>query len=169
MINPEFTIQVDDRRLTLHLEALPRALKIALRQRIEALAATLLAQVRAAEPVRTGRLRAATHSFLTERETSIRGGVIIAARTAGEAHNVAAAALEYGVHRSVNVRAHAARLTHLFGHAATRQTVMIRAHPRRVDIAERRFLRGPAAAIRGHAIAELQAAITEAIEKTQRS
>lgn len=168
MIAPEFTIEVNDQRLTLHLAALPTALKTALRGRIAALSQTLLAQVRAAEPHRTGRLRSQTHAFIRERANSIRGGVTIDGTNAAP-HNVAAAALEYGVHRTVRVRTHRARLTQVFGHAVAPQVVSITAHPRRVNLAERRFLRGPAGAIRQRAIADIQQAVTEAIATSERS
>jgi hypothetical protein len=168
MITPRFTITTSDRRLTVSLDALPDALRASLRGKLAALTATLLAQVHAAEPARTGRLRSLTHGFLSERPNSIRGGVTIDG-AAGSAHNIAAAALEYGVKRPFVVRAHQARITQVFGHAQAPQTVLIRAHGRRVNIAARRFLRGPAAAIRPRAIAEIQAAIDDAVTRTNRS
>ena len=166
MIAPQFTITVTDNNLTLHLDSLPKHLRVRLRGRITVLIQRLLANVKAAEPVRTGRLRSLTSASISETDTAIRGQVRIAGNRA-DGHNVAAAALEYGQHRMYMVRAHTARLTHVFGHPITPESVMVKAHARRPHIAARRFLRGPAEALRPVAIAELQTAINEAIADTQ--
>jgi hypothetical protein len=167
MIAPEFTITANDRRMTLHFEELPNSLRNHLRARIVGLSANLLAQVHAAEPRRTGKLRSLTHAFLTERKNSIRGGVTIDG-TSENPHNIAAAALEYGVHRTVSVKAHTARLSEVFGRSITPETVAIRTHARRVNLAARRFLRGPASALLPRARAELEAAVAEAFAETFR-
>jgi hypothetical protein len=174
VIAPQFTITLGgkgdpkgQRELTLSLDSLPKHLRVRLRSRITVLTQRLLANVKAAEPVHTGRLRSLTHAWITETDTAIRGGVSIAPREG--AHNVAAAALEYGQHRMYSVRAHTARLMQVFGHPITPESVMIKAHARRPHIAARRFLRGPAAALRPIVIAELQAAVNEAVADTNRS
>jgi len=132
------TVQVNDRALIAHLEKLPDRLRQALRPRITELTNTLLAQVHAAEPVRTGQLVSLTRAFVDERDDYIRGRVRVLAKP-GEAHNIAAAALEYGVNK------------------------VARGHLRPTHIAARRFLRGPAAGIRERALAEIKAAIAEAL------
>jgi len=167
MIAPEFSITANDRRLALHFAELPDALAKRLRARITSLSARLLVMVHAAEPQRTGRLRSLTKAFMRETPTSIRGGVHIEGDRVG-GHNIAAAALEYGQHRVVNVRAHSARLTRVFGHPITPETIAIRAHRRRPNIAAKRFLRDPAAQIRPIALAEMQAAVSEAVADIQK-
>jgi hypothetical protein len=164
MISPNFTVDVDDRRLVLHLDVLPKALKIALRQRITPLIQQLLAQVHAAEPRRTGILVRQTRGYVNERPDFIGGRIVILSRTAEalEPYNIAAAALEYGVHGSGRGRKYRVRKRKAFN-------PLLATHPGPVRIPAHRFLRGPAAAILPRARAEIEAAITEAIEKTQRS
>jgi hypothetical protein len=163
MIIPNFTVEVDDRRLILHLDALPKVLRTALRQRITSLIQQLLAQVRAAEPRRTGILVRQTRGYVNERKDFIGGRVVILSRSADalEPHNVAAAALEYGVHGSGRGPR--------FRRSRSKGANPLAARPGPVRIPAYRFLRGPAAAILPRARAEIEAAITEAIEKTQRS
>jgi hypothetical protein len=168
MSEPLFTLTFNDHNVTLRLDKLPRQIQDKMVARIAALTRTLLAQVHAAEPRRSGRLHSLTRAFIDQKPGWVRGRVRILS-DAGRAGNVAAAALEYGVHRTVLVRRHGARLTHLFGHSMPVQIVQIRAHTRRVDIAQRRFLRGPAAIIRQQAHAELSAALSEALAQNQRS
>jgi hypothetical protein len=168
MIVPEFIVTASTQRLTLRFEELPRALRNAIRPRIVALSATLLGLVHAAEPRRTGKLRSMTHAFLRERKNSIRGGVTIDG-TDQDPNKVAAGALEYGVHRTVSVKGHSARLTEVFGRTVTPETVLIRTHARRANLTARRFLRGPASALLPRARAELETAIAEAIAKSFRS
>jgi hypothetical protein len=166
VIAPKFTITATDNNLTLHLDSLPKHLRVRLRSRLTVLIQRLLANVKAAEPVRTGRLRSLTSASISETDTAIRGQVRIAGDRA-DGHNVAAAALEYGQNRTVAVRAHPERLTHVFGHPITPESVMVKAHARHPHIAARRFLRGPAQALRPVAIAELQAAVEEALADNQ--
>jgi hypothetical protein len=164
MINPHFTVTVDDRHLMLHLDTLPKALKSAVRGRITSLMQQLLALVHAAEPRRTGILVRQTRGYVNERPDFIGGRVVILSRTADalEPHNVAAAALEYGVHGSGRGRKYRVRKSKVFN-------PLLATHPGPVRIPAHRFLRGPAATILPRARAEIEAAITEAIEQTQRS
>jgi hypothetical protein len=155
MITPVYTVTVDDRNLMLHLEQLPMALRTKLRPTIVALTAELLARVRASEPRRTGQLQNLTRSFIDEREDSIRGRVRVLS-PAGRGHNVAAAALEYGAHRAVSVR------------ASRREGIAVRAYQRHANIAARRFLRGPAEAMREKALTEIRAAVDEAVQSVNR-
>lgn len=155
MITPQFTITVDDRRITLHLEKLSARLKTNLRTAITDLTETLLIRVRAAEPSRTGQLRLQTRAFLDEGETFIRGRVRVLG-TAGQPHNIAAAALEYGAHRTVSVRPY------------LRESVLVRAYQRQADITARKFLRGPAEAMRERALAELQKAVDKSVDEAAR-
>jgi hypothetical protein len=151
MITPQFTLTLNDHNVRLRLEALPEVLRRELRPVITNITHSLLAQVKAREPVRTGYLRSRTHAFVDERPTFIRGRVRII--PTGRAQRTAAAfgALEYGAHSRFTVQAH------------TRGGAHVSAYLRRVNISARRFLRGPAATMRARVIAELQAAIARAI------
>lgn len=168
MITPQFTFAVDDRRLSVHLDELPRQLQRQLRFRIQALTQSLLTGVIAAEPARTGYLRSQTRAYVDERPNWIRGRVRI--RPTGRAQWIGAyfGALEYGVHSAFTVKAHRARLTHMFGRAVSPRSVAIPAHLRRVDITERRFLRRPGAVVLARARTEIQEAINTAVAETQR-
>lgn len=166
MIAPEFSIEFNDQRLIARFDTLTADIKTKLRGRINTLTRRLHGMVQAAEPRRTGRLHELTRAVITEGENYIRGRVVIRGDRRG-AHNVAAAALEYGAHRVSRVREHTARRTRVFGRPVGSITVRIRAHRRRPNIAARRFLRGPAAAIRPLALAEIKAALGDAIEANQ--
>ena len=95
MIQPQ--ISINDTRLRVRLDDLPKELQDRLEQTIRGLTNELLRKVEAKEPVRTGRLRRLTHAYVdrNEKKNFIRGRVRVL-RT-GE-HNTAAAAgaLEYG-------------------------------------------------------------------------
>jgi hypothetical protein len=156
MITPTYTIEVDDRRLMLHLDQLPMALRTKLRPTIVALTAELLARVRSMEPRRTGQLQNLTRSYVDEHEDSIRGRVRVLAPS-GQAFNIAAAALEYGARRGTSVKAY------------QRQGVAVRAYERRASIiVARRFLRGPAEAMRERALTEIRAVVDEAVQSVNR-
>ena len=90
------SIESNANRLALHFEQLPDALKRQLEITITKYTHQLLSRVRAAEPVRTGRLRAATREFVDVRKDFVRGRVRIL--PTGRAQSIAAAfgALEYG-------------------------------------------------------------------------
>jgi hypothetical protein len=142
----------DERKLFLHLDELPSKLRTNLRPVITHLTNELLRAIHAREPIRTGRLRAETQAFVDEHEDRIIGRVRVIGPTGRRSgSHEAAAALEYGAHRSFMVREH---VTH-----RDRSLVMIREYRRRADITARRFMRDPAAAIRPRALAELKQAI----------
>jgi hypothetical protein len=153
MISPRFTITASDNTVRLHLEQLPERLRQELRPVISNITRSLLAQVLAREPVRTGYMRSRTHAFVDERPNFIRGRVRII--PTGRAQRTAAAfgALEYGARRT-NVSAHMRRGHHISAYAFRRPNV----------IAAMRFLRGPAAAMRPHILAELKAAVARAVQ-----
>ena len=151
----DFNVKVDDRNITLMLDNLPKQLQANLAARIDALTADLLAKVRAAEPHRTGQLRLLTQRFLDVRENFVRGRVRVLG-PGGRGHNVAAAALEYGAHSSFPVKAY------------RREGVAVAGYRRRANIAERRFLRGPAEGMRAKVLAELRKAIADTIAEANK-
>jgi len=153
------TVESNLNRLSLHFDRMPAQLQRKLKVAIGRATHELLARVKAAEPVRTGRLRAATHAFVDEREDFVRGRVRVLAT--GRANPLAArfGALEYGApgkRRSgpVTVRAY------------SRGGQPVGSYERRRPrIRARRFLRGPMAAMRPAIKAELEAAIGQAINE----
>jgi hypothetical protein len=156
------TFQIDDRQVAAHLDRIPGKLRTGLKESITRLTDQLLARVKAAEPYRTGKLRQETQAFVDEHEDKITGKVRILG--AGREHNVAAAALEYGAHRIVNVRAHREHLSHVFDRATDSKFVAVKAYSRRANIQAKRFLRDPAQAMRPQIQAELQRVISEALK-----
>jgi hypothetical protein len=161
-----FQIDVDDRAVKLRLEELPSRLRSRLRPVIARLTEQLLGQVRAAEPVRTGKLRAATQAFVDDKENFVRGRVrVLAVPGRGGSHNIAAAALEYGAHRLVHVKQHETHIDTIFGRASARQLAIVDAYTRRANITAERFLRGPAATLRPAAIAALERAVNDAVDE----
>lgn len=161
----QFTVEVDDRGIREHLDRLPMEVRAKLLPTIRSLTERLLVAVRDAEPMKTGRLRAATRSHVDEGETYIRGHVSIGPRAGTSGHNVAAAALEYGVHSSFTVRSHDMRMSKIFGRAALGgELVMVNAYTRRVSISARRFLRDPFERLRPIAEAEIKRVLSEKLE-----
>lgn len=159
----EWTIDViDTGRITLRLDSFPKAVQQRLKQTIGQLTQRLLVSVEAAQPVRTGALRAATHAFVDEGLRNgapwVRGRV----RVLGGRNNLGArfGALEYGGpgmrRRGQPVRVRA------YSRSGSRVGPYTRRQP---TIRAMRFLRGPATAQRAAAVAALQAALNDATRK----
>jgi len=153
----------DNGRVLLRLDQFPKAVRRRLHATITRLTHELLAKVEAAEPVRTGTLRQQTHAYVDEGIS--RGGQWIRGRVRVLRHEVSgvnygkvAGALEYGApgRRGTGKVAVA-------GH--TRGRAMVRGYERRrPTIRAMRFLRGPALAQRARALAQLEAALGDAIK-----
>jgi hypothetical protein len=163
----EFRIDVvNEGRLQLRLDALPRIVQQRVKQAIAAQIHELLPRVQAAEPIRTGTLRRATRAFVDEGihrgAPWVRGRV----RVLGGAGNLGArfGALEYGGPgarrrgEKVEVKAY------------SRGGRRIASYKRRQPtIRAMRFLRGPASGMRARAIAALEAALQAAIADFNKS
>jgi hypothetical protein len=153
------TVDSNVNKLILHFEEMPDKIKRELEVKITQLTQQLLTQVKAAEPVRTGRLRAATRRFVDVRQDFVRGRVRIL--PTGKASRLGAAfgALEYGgpgKRRQGPVAVSGYR----------RSTGSVTAYKRRrPHIRARRFLRGPAAAMRPRALLELEAIVGKTIRE----
>jgi hypothetical protein len=159
----EFSIELSgERRAGLLFEQFPERARAALKERMTAIADQLYARVIAAEPQRTGKLRSQTARFVDDRPEFVRARVRVVVPKGDKAAGGKAAALEYGAHASVKVKSHSAQLNHLWALFVAPREVMVAAHERRVNIAERRFLRGSIGSLRGQVIAELRAALDEA-------
>lgn len=153
---------IDTGRITLRLDSFPKAVQRRLKQTIGELTQRLLISVQAAQPVRTGTLRKATHAFVDEGIKAgapwVRGRV----RVLGGKDNLGArfGALEYGgpgrrgPGKRVEIKAY------------SRSGSRVKSYRRRPPtMREMRFLRGPATAQRAAAVAALQAALNEATRK----
>jgi hypothetical protein len=152
------TIDSNLNKLVLHFDQMQDDLKRQLEVAITRLTMQLLSRVKGAEPVRTGRLRAATRSFVDVRQDFVRGRVRVL--PTGKAQSVGAAfgALEYGApgkRRSGPVRVR----------GYSRSSGAVAAYQRRrPHITARRFLRGPAAALLPRARAELEAIVGKTLQ-----
>lgn len=150
-----------DRQEVLRFDTFPELARKKLEAKIADLTARLFAAVTGAEPSRTGVLRGATVETIREGENFVTGRVSVR----GDFGK--AAALEYGAHRPTTVKAHEMRLTHVFGRAMAPEIVMVPSHARTPNIAEHRFLRGPLDAMRGEIVAELEAAVADAVAESE--
>ena len=140
-----------ERDIALRLEQMPQVVHQRLLSRIGALTARLYAAVEEREPRRTGKLTGETVEVIDETPDLVRGRVRVAARDRNEWGK--AAALEYGAHGSVTVRAYQRQ-----GHTprGTPAQQMVEAYQRRVNIPERRYERGALEGMRGEIKADLE-------------
>lgn len=152
---PRYTIEVTDKGVRTHLLKLPPALRSKLTPVISDLTHDMLDRARAAEPSRTGQLRAHTRSFVDVTEEIIRGRVRVLGSAAGPA--IAAAAIEYGAHRRFPVREY------------QRRGIIVRAYERTANIAAQRFLRSTAESIADKALEKIEGAIDKAVEEVNAS
>lgn len=161
----EFGVQIEGaRRAVLRFEQFPAKAHDRLLATLESLKDRLVAAVRAEEPKHTGRLEEETGGRVYDHGSRIAAVVGVRAYTKSDA--LKAAALEYGSHKALTVRAHQARLSHLFSRAIAPITVTVSDHSRTPDIAPHRFLRGPLEAMRADAQAEMEAAVAAAAEES---
>ena len=147
-------LDLNDVRLRVRLESMPKQLQKRLTQTIGRLTNELVHKVEAREPVRTGRLRSLTQAYVDTNQIKmfVRGRVRVL-RT--RQHNTAAAAgaLEYGsTGKKFAVKGYMRRGSH------------VRGYQRVGGITEMRFLRGPAAAMLPKARAELRRVLQEELK-----
>jgi hypothetical protein len=151
---PQFSIETDATKLLAHFEQFPPRLRENLRKTITVLTTELLTRVRAAEPVRTGLLRASTRMYVDSTEEYVRGRVRILATGRTSRLGAAFGALEYGAHRRFDVRAYA------------RRGIAVRAYERTANIQARRFLRGSLAAMSEQALTAINETVDKSIAQT---
>lgn len=150
----------EDRRVTLRFEKFPGFAHDRLLAALQRIEQRLHAAVLAETPVRTGALKAQIGSHTYDHGARIAAVVGVRDKTARGAKK--ATALEYGAKKPMIVKAHEAKLSHVYGRLISPIMVTIPAHQRTPNITARRFLRGPVQAIRSSALAELQAAMEQA-------
>jgi hypothetical protein len=153
----------DERRLIARLEAFPDELQQRLAGPIERLTQMMLARAQAAEPSRTGLLRADTQSSIRRGRNFIRGQVHVAG-DGGAAHNIRAAALEYGAHGAARVAAHEMLLGHLWSEEMSPREVLVEEYTRQVNVSAIHFLHDAVAGMQD----QLRAEVEEAIRETSR-
>lgn len=156
-------IEIDgDRLVALRFEQFPERARAKIAARLQTITQQLLSRVQGAEPSRTGRLRGETQASVDERNERISGRVRVNTSGGGEAEHGKAAALEYGAHGTAHVSAHAMQLSHVYNQLVQPHEVLVAAYDRRVNIAERRYLRGPLDEMRSQIVEELRQALAEA-------
>jgi hypothetical protein len=124
------------------------------------LEAAVLAQEPAA-PKGTGELKRLTGGRVYDHGSRIAAVVGVRAETQHQA--VKAAALEYGSHSTIAVKAHQMKLGHLWSRAMAPREVDVRTHFRTANLPALRFLRDPVAALQAEAAARLRAALDDAV------
>lgn len=165
MSGTQFGIELaDDRRAVLRFDSFPRAAHDRLLAALERIEKRLEMAVLAQVPSITGKLKATVGGRVYDHDTRIAAVVGVRAPNANAARK--AAAVEYGSHNPVTVRAHAAKLAHIWSRAISPITVHVPEHRRVPNIDPRRFLRGPIQTIRAEALAELRAAVGTAAAET---
>jgi hypothetical protein len=159
----EFGLEITgDRTATLRFEQFPQQAHDRLLTALQAIEARLEAAVLAQAPDKTGALRSLIGGRVYDHDTRI--AAVVGVRTTAAAQARKASALEYGSHAPIAVRAHTAKLAHFWSRMVNPIMVDVRAHGRTPNIVAKKFLRGPIEAIRGQALAELQAALDAAVE-----
>jgi len=153
-----------ERNAIVRFDQFPEAARRRLTVTMEALERRLEAAVRAAEPDATGALRSQTGGQVYQHDMRIAAVVGVRAPDAQAARK--AAALEWGAHRQLAVRAHTMLLAHFWNRAVNPVQVSVPTHGRTPNITEQRFLRDSIDALRGDALAQIQAAVDSAIAET---
>lgn len=156
----DFDINVTgDRRIDARFAALPDTVRARLREAMGSIIGELDARVTGSEPVRTGKLRGETRSFVDETKDLIRGRVRIVTKGAGAAEGGKAAALEYGAHGLSPVKAHGRTVSNIFGRMVAPTLIMVDAYSRQLNLPAHNFLRGPLAEMKGDIMERLRAAV----------
>jgi hypothetical protein len=163
----DFAIELtDERRAVLRFETFPAFAHDRLLAALQNIEARLEAAVIADEPQQKGKLRSLTGGRVYDHGNRIAAVVGVRATDQNEARK--AAALEYGSHQALMVRAHAAKLAHLWGRAISPMMVQVSAHSRTPNIEAHRFLREPIGRMRAEFLAELRAAVEAAAQEANR-
>lgn len=154
-----------DRQAGLRFDEFPDDLRDGLRAEIDSLSRELYARVQGAIPDRTGDLRSKARVRLFDDKDRVTGYVDIAGQK-GSQDFAKAGALEYGAHRTKQVKQHQMRLDHYWHEKLTApRTVIVKAFDRRNNQTEHRFLRGPLAAMQPEVGSRLNAVVEKAVQK----
>jgi hypothetical protein len=152
----------NERAATLRFDQFPQFAHDRLLAAMQEIEQRLEAAIIAQEPTKTGALRSWTGGRVYDHGNRIAAVVGVRAPSADAAKK--AAALEYGSHKALTVRAHTARLAHFWSRAVPEIMVVHPAYSRTPNVDDKRFLRDPAEMVRGDAMGLLQAAVDQAAE-----
>lgn len=123
----------------------------------------LEAAVIAAEPNKTGALRALTGGRVYDHGSRI--AAVVGVRASSQSEALKAAALEYGSRgQAIKIRAHKMKLDHIYARAISAISVNVPDYTRTPKIGAHNFLRGPIDAMRSASIAQLEAAVEQATQ-----
>lgn len=148
------TIIAGDRKIVARFDAWPDEFRTELRAVILRLTRELDGRVRASALVRSGKLRDSVTSLLREKPQRIMGVV--------KADSKYAAAIEFGLHRAVSVRAHQRLMTQAFGRDISPLEVAIAPYTRVANIEGRLFARAGLQSMESEIRTELQALVDKA-------
>lgn len=152
-----------DREATLRFEKFPAFAHDRLLTAMQSIEQRMEAAIIAAEPDKTGALKAMTGGRVYDHGDRIAAVVGVRAMTQAEA--LKAAALEYGSRGGqIEVKAHFMTLSHIYSRAVAAMSVDVPDYTRTPMITADRFLRGPMEALRPEIMAELQAAMDQATQ-----
>ena len=150
------------RRVELWLQSLPETMQASVEAAITRATDKLLMLAREKAPKRTGKLASEIQSRVVSDPHRITGIVGIVADSRNEYGK--AAAEEYGAHRRINVKAHSAKLSHLWSLPIAQISVKVEAHQRKLNIRKQNFLHAALDEMRDAAIEEIRAALDEVSE-----
>lgn len=160
----DFAIEITgDRSTTLRFENFPKQMHARILVTMQEIETRLEAAVVASEPRgATGQLQAMTGGRVYDHGDRI--AAVVGVRVPGGASEAAkkAMALEYGSSTPMSLRAHVARLSHLWRLSIPEITVLVPSHSRTPNILAKRFLRDPIEAMRSEALTELRLAVDTA-------
>jgi hypothetical protein len=155
-----------ERQAGLKFEEFPNELYDDLRNAIDELTNELFARVMAATPDKTGSLRNHERVRIFTDENRIKGYIDV---TGTIADIKKAAALEYGAHKSTEVKSHSMKLDHFWDRALSSPVeVMVSAYSRVPDVTEVSFERGPLAEMHSEIIDRLNTVVKQAVEVANR-
>ncbi len=149
-----------DRRVVARFGEWPKELQGSLLARITDLTKQLESRVRDLAPSRTDKLKDEITSRIFDDPQKIKGLVTLESGLSGSEY-AKAAALEYGAHRSTDVRKHRRTITEAFGRTISPTSADVRAYSRIANIDAQVYLRGGLADVEGDAVTQLQQVIDQ--------
>lgn len=150
------------RQVELQFEQFPEHLHDKLLARVRSLTSMVASRVRAAVPVKTGKLKGEIVSDIYDD-----GPTRVAGRVSVSGEYAKAGALEYGAHGTAIVKAHRATLSHVFGRHASPMNVLVAAHTRKLNLPAHRYLHDPFKGLSGEIASQMRETVEEAAAADQ--
>jgi hypothetical protein len=145
-----------ERTVTARFDEWPAEFRDVIHEKMVELTGDLEAHVRAAAPVKSGRLQASIESAVRDYEQRIVGTVFT-----GLAY---APVIEFGEHKSVSVRGHEQRLSHAWARDISPIEVFVDPYSRLADVEAQFFMRAGLQSIEDLVVGELRAVIDQVSE-----